>query len=352
MHLLTHSTIVSPLTRIRQERLLPGEGNVLAKIGQEVSPVQVVVRAPLKTNFHVVPVSKLLGIPPEKLVENLLVAKGAVVEQGDPLIEKQRFGRKGFDSPVDGTLYAIVNGRLVFQQASHFSELRALARGRVVNRIPGRGVVLEINGARIQAIWDSGKEGFGTIRMAMETADTPFTNDQLEAEVTNQVLITGKITQADALNRANLAGINGLIAGSITAKLLPTAKSVNYPIFITDGIGEQGMSYPVFSLLRQSEAREVALFKSPSDPSDVRPEIIIPLDAISGERLPLTGKPLSIDQTVRLLREPYNNQIGTIVHIYQHTRLTSIGTRAYGVDVKLSDGKVVFVPIANLDIIV
>jgi len=351
MDFLTHSTIVSPLTRIRQERLLPGKGEVLAKIGQVMTPVQVVARMPLKSNFQVVPVCRLLHISPEELANNLLINPGDMVEKGTPLVKKRGLGRKVFVSPVDGTLYDVVNGRLVFQQVADLITLRALAHSRVVNRIAERGVILEINGARVQAVWDSGKEGFGIIHVAGATAVTPLNANQLDGDLSERILVTGAITQTDVLEQADYAQLGGLIAGSIAADLLPPARSVSYPIFITDGFGAQGMADPTFQLFQQLEARDVALFTQPPGQAGRRPEIVIPLDTIPGDAPP-AGQPLAAGQTVRILRPPFHNQVGVVMHIYQRTHRTPIGVRTYGADVQLPDGQITFVPIANLDVII
>jgi hypothetical protein len=352
MEFLTRSTIISPLTLIRRERLLPDVGTIVAKIGQEVSPVQVVARAPLKMNFHVVPVGKMLGLSASELVDALLINIGMTIDQGTPLIKKSSVSRKAFNSPVDGTLYDIANGNLVFRQISDVVELRSLARGRVVNHLGNRGVVLEINGSRIQAIWDSGKEGYGTIHVAVETAVTPFIGSQIYADVAKQVLVTGIVNDAEALEQAERAAVSGLIAGSITADLLPLAKSVSFPVFITNGIGEQGMAQPVFDLLQKSEAREVALFTPPRDQSGARSEIIIPLEVASKDILPPADRPLTIGQRIRILRPPYQNQIGNVKQIFHRKQLTTIGTRVHGAEIKLVDGTAVFVPIANLEAII
>lgn len=352
MNYYTRSTIITPLTRIRRERLLPGGGEVIAKIGQEVAPTLIVARMAGKMNFEIVPVCKLLGITQEELSKRLLVRRGDAIKLGTPLVGKAGFGRKGFVSPVDGVLYAIVNGRLVFQQAAQYIELRALAKGRVVNRVANRGVVLEINGSQIQAVWDSGKEGFGVIHTTGATAVAPLTSAQLEDEVNNRILVTGIITQADVLKQAEQAGISGLIAGSIAAHLLPAARAADYPIFVTDGFGEQGMKPQIFQLMQQSEARDVALFKSPPNQSGIRPEIIIPLEAVPGEELLPAGRPLAVGQPVRIMRQPFDNQTGVVVNLRQRTQITPIGSRAYGADVELSDGQVVFTPFANLDAII
>lgn len=352
MEFLTRSTIISPLTLIRRERLLPDVGTIVAKIGQEVSPVQVVARAPLKMNFHVIPAGKILGLSPTELADALLINIGMTIDQGTPLVKKSGVGRKAFNSPVDGTLYDVANGNLVFRQISDVVELRSLARGRVVNHLGNRGVVLEINGSRIQAIWDSGKEGYGTIHVAVETAVTPFTGSQIYADVAKQVLVTGIVNDAEALEQAERAAVSGLIAGSITADLLPLAKSVSFPVFITNGIGEQGMAQPIFNLLQKSEAREVALFTPPRDQSGARSEIIIPLEVVSKDRLLPVDRPLTVGQTVRINRPPNENQIGSVKQIFGRKQLTTIGTRVYGAEIKLADGTAVFVPIANLEAII
>ena len=352
MEYLTRSTIVSPLTLIRRERLLPDVGTIVAKIGQEVSPVQVVARAPLKMNFHVVPAGKILDLSPAELADSLLINIGMTIDQGTPLVKKSGVSRKSFNSPVDGTLYDVANGNLVFRQVSDVVELRALARGRVVNHLGNRGVVLEINGSRIQAIWNSGKEGYGTIHVAVETAVTPFTGSQIYADVAKQVLVTGIVKDVEALEQAERAAISGLIAGSITADLLPLAKSVSFPVFITNGIGEQGMAQPIFDLLQKSEAREVALFAPPQGQSGSRSEIIIPLEVVSKDIVPPVDRPLTVGQAVRIIRPPYENQTGSVKQIFNRKQLTTIGTRVHGVEIKLVDGTAVFVPIANLEVII
>ena len=352
MDFLTRSTIISPLTLIRRERMLPDAGTIVAKIGQEVSPVMVVARAPLKMNFQVVPVATILDMSSEEVADSLLVNIGMTVDQGTPLVKKRGIGRKPFVSPVDGMLYDVVNGSLVFRQVSDFVELRALARGRVVNHLGNRGVVLEISGSRIQAVWDSGKEGFGTIHVAVETAVTPFNASQIYADVAKQVLVTGLVNDAEALQQAERAAVSGLIAGSITADLLPLAQSLSFPVFITNGIGRQGMAQPIFNLLQKSEAREVALFTPPPNQPGARPEIVIPLETVASNTLPPADRPLAVGQTVRIVRPPHENKTGTVTRVYQRKRLTAVGVRAHGVDVELADGTAVFVPIANLEAII
>jgi hypothetical protein len=76
------------------------------------------------------------------------------------------------------------------------------------------------------------------------------------------------------------------------------------------------------------------------------------LEAVSKDTVQPAGDPLAVGQTVRIIRPPHANQTGAVTHIYQQKRLTTIGTRVYGADIKLADGTAVFVPIANLEAII
>jgi hypothetical protein len=63
-------------------------------------------------------------------------------------------------------------------------------------------------------------------------------------------------------------------------------------------------------------------------------------------------QPLAIDHMVRILRAPYTGQTGQVMRLNHYRKRTETGIVAYGADVKLTDGNVVFVPYANLDTII
>lgn len=347
------STIVEPLIKIRQERLLPMRGEVVARVGQEVSPGQVVARSSGELDFVVIPVSEKLRIVPDDIEKYLQVQIGEPVEQGTVLVEQRRLiGGKTLVSPVEGSLYDVKNGRLIIQRATDRVELRALLQGRVVNQIPGRGVVLEAHGSLIQGVWGSGKEGVGPLKVVARGPDSILQMGQLDAEVTNKVVIAGRINQPDVLEKAAQLEVRGIILGSMSSALCQMAGSLPFPVILTDGIGQQRMALPVFQLLQQAEGREASIFGRFPDALGNRPEIVIPGTAVSTTDPPSNRKLLAVGQTVRILRTPYSSQVGQVVNLYTYAQLTPIGIRARGADVKLPDGNVVFVPYANLDAII
>ncbi len=352
MKIITRSTFVQPNVKLRRERLLPEPGNVVASPGQEVTPVQVVARTQRPARFHIVPASELWHISPAQVEEYLLVGEGTPVGAGDVLLEKKQFlGKKQLESPVDGVFFGLNNGRLVLQQYEWF-ELRALVNARVVNAIPKRGIVLEITGSQIQGVWGSGKEGYGRLHLVTTNEKKPLVLEEID-NAENSIIVAGVVNNPDILQQLPRLGVSGLIAGSLTTNVLHKAASLDLPIIVTDGIGTQGLSRSIYDLLRDYKDADVALFARQADYWGNRPEIIISHDKTSGMlATPDPQQPLKTGQHVRILRAPYQNQIGEVVYFYQRLKETEIGTKVRGADVRLIDGNIVFVPYANLDTIV
>jgi hypothetical protein len=345
------STIVEPLTKIRRERLLPAIGDVVVRTGQEVSAMQVVARRPQEMNFRILPLADLLRLSTAELEEHLLVHEGDSIEQGTPLVAKRGLFGRPYLSPADGTIYKIVNGRLILQRTTGWNELRAILPGRVVSQIPNRGVVIEANGSLIQGIWSSGKNGFGQLKMVARSADQPFTAHQLTDETEDSVVVVGAINQLDALRKAAQNRVQGVIAPSLRAELIEAACAQAFPILLTDGIGSQRMAEPIFNMLEASENKDVTIFGGSQQNEYGRPEIIILQSALPRLRPDNAPEPMSVGQTVRILRAPYSSETAEVVRLYARAQTTLAGTKVHGADVKLRDGRIDFVPYANLDAI-
>lgn len=349
------TTVVKALTRIRRERLLAQAGEIVVRVGQDVTPVQVVVRAAEETGFYIVRAHELLGVPPEEVEKYLLVQVGAALQRGMPLLRKPGYlGRgKQIKAPIDGVLHRVAKGYLVLQQTPNLIELRAMMQGRVAALVGGRGVVLETSGSLIQAIWDNGQEGYGKIKVVASSPMAPLVVGQIGPEARETIVVAGHLNNLELLQQAEVIGLRGAVFGSAPAELCQALAHFSFPVFLTDGIGFQPMAEPIFELLQQSEEREASLLSRVSQRLGSRPEIIIPLPAAGAlaESLPNQIVPLAVGQTVRLLRAPYSSLTGEVVALYNQARPTATGLRLPGADVKLSNGEVIAVPYTNVDVI-
>ncbi len=351
----SRATRIQPLTLVRRERFLAGSGEVTVSHSQELSPVQVVAKAPRRNQYVVIPACERLGISTQQLEKGLKVAEGEIVREGMPLAQKPGLlgRRKMIRAPVNGTLIQIKNGRLIIQKPSATLELRALMSGKVATIFPDKGVVIETPGALVDAVWDSGKEGIGYLHIGVDSPEGTLQSDDISIELRSKVLIAGRVNSADALRKAEENGIRGVVAGSMPAALIPTATKLSIPLFLTESIGNVPMSTPIFDLLVQLQGNLISLLSQSKAAPGRRPALIIPLES---DKLPeesqIEDMEIKIGQQVRLLRNPNQGAIGVIKQVYQHGKTTDAGIRMPGADVQLADNTRLFVPHTNLDRIV
>lgn len=348
----TRTTIIQPHMKIRRERVLPQSGEMIVKIGTEVTPGQIVARTPMQIVFAIVDAGQILGVSPEKVNALIEVENNAAVDEGTVLAKKKGLRARQVLSPVAGKLYDVINGRIFIQQAADWVETPALVSGKVVSHVGNRGVVIETYGAFIQGIWGSRNENHGKLKIMSRSNNGFLAKDQLTDDVSKHILAVGRLEHIEVLHLAQEMGIAGIIAGSMTADLCDAAYQLNYPVILTDGVGKQSMSPVIFGLLQQVEGRETSLFANYDASRGQRPEIIIPEPATPSSEAVQANKPLQIGQKVRLLRAPFVGQTGEVVEIFTLSQLLATGAKAQGANIRLADGQVVFTPFANVDVIV
>lgn len=354
MEFYTSMTKVRMLTRIRRARLLPRLGEVVVPIGQEVNPVHVLARATDVTSYQILRAANLLGIPDKDLGEYLLVKEGDLLKRGTPLMRKPGlFGRaKVYRSPVEGVLLQVRDGCLVMEKTGGLIELRAMMSGRVSSIVPGRGAMLETVATQIEGIWDSGKEGFGRLSIATESNDIELDPNNIGRAGHGSVIVAGKITQLDSLEALEELNVRGLIVGGLPSQLYQKASTFPFPIIVTDGIGQQVMSQPIFDLLRQSEGRQASILSSSEKPRKQRSEIIIPLPTTHNiDQLKSSQSTITVGSQVRVWRMADDGATGRVARVYVHPRKTKVGALLPGADVEFSTGNIQFIPFRNLDLI-
>jgi len=354
MQTVIRTTVVAPHIRVRVRRLLPIAGEIITGIGQTVNPMQTVARATQYTRYRILPLSDILQISPAELSNFLTVHEGDRITQGMTLVDKKGFlgRRQQYQSPLDGEVYEMSNGRLILRQMSEIIELRALVAGRIIEYVDNLGVVLETFGSLIQAAWSTDDEDAGLLKVMATAPNSMFFPEQITAEVSSSILVVGRFDQLKVLERARDTGVRGIITGSLPANICRLASMIDLPVFVTDGIGLQGMSAPVFDLLQAADGQRTALLGRKSGIRTDRPQIVIQADKKTTTDPRSAAEPLAVGQTVRLLRQPFLNQVATVSHLYTLAQATPSGIKAHGADVRLENGQVVFVPYANMEAII
>lgn len=353
MNQYSRKTIVSPLTRVRRQRLLPKGGEIVVKIGQEVSPLQVLARAPLNMQYHVLFAAKIFNVPPLAFDDYVLVKEGDKVEVGTPLARKKRLiGQQTFESPLEGEIAKIYSGRIVIKQATDYIELRSMIKGDVIHYIGDRGVTLEIIGSQIQAMWSTGDVAYGQLRVVGDKANRTLNLADISDDISNQILAAGHLDSLDTVLTAVQEGAKGFVFGTMSAELAVACQDIDTTLLLTDGFGEHGMASPIFDQLQRLVNKDATIFARDGVNANQRAELIVPQAGRPSLEEPEYNETLQVGHTVRILRQPYLGQTGTVEYVFNKFHKTPSGVRVRGANVRLPNGQTVFVPAANLDAII
>lgn len=341
---------VTPLTNVRRERMLPVAGEILVHMGERVEPIQVVARANLPGEFHILPVARLLGVPATRSERCLQVKLGDEVRQGQVIAAR---GRNRVRSPINGVLTASGAGRVLIEAQPTVLELRAYLHGAVANVLRNVGVVVETTGAVIQGTWGTGGENFGVLRCLVKNPDKPLRAKDIDPSCHGTIIIGGSGLDNAVLERAQELQVRGIVVGGFSPELIPRANPLPFPVIATEGIGDVPMSEPVFRLLTTHEGREASISGHTRVRwGVVRPEVVIPLPAETVPPAPPPGDtPLAVGAWVRVVRAPYAGQVGQVKALPAHTHRIETGARVHGAEIELSGGASVFVPLANLEVL-
>jgi len=343
---------ILPLATIERERLLPVQGQVLARLNQKVSPTDIVAEAVWARDHMFLDVARILNLP-ASAADRLIRCKvgdqlpaGAIIAMGRGLFPKTvRLARPG-------RVVAVGEGQVLIESGEVRMELRAGLSGTVVQIIPERGVVIKTSGALVQCLWGNGRVDSGMILNMAEQPHTVLTPQRLDVSMRGSIIVAGQVQDAATLQAAADLPLRGLILASLPPSLLPVAREMRYPIVLTDGFGALPMNSAAYRLITTNDKREVTLNAETHDRySGARPEIIIPLPVTSEPPVPRAVETFKSGQTVRLRCAPAMGGIGTLVALRPGLTTFPSGVRAAAAEVKLENGEHLSVPLVNLEVV-
>jgi hypothetical protein len=342
---------VIPLATIVRERRLPVKGNVRVRVGQKVSPGDIVADASWSREHIFLDVASTLGITAiaaEKLVRYKAgdgIRIGAVIAKGGGLLPKT------VTAPRTGRVVATGGGQVLIESGESRMELRAGLSGTVRDIVPDRGVVVQTTGALVQGVWGNGRIDTGVMINLADKPDAVLTPARMDVSMRGSILVGGQVQDVEVLRTGTEIAIRGLLIGSIFPSLVAAARDVRYPIVVTDGFGTMPMNSAAHRLLSTNSKREVTLNAEVYDRNTgSRPEAIIPLPGPGAPAL-RDLQELALGQTVRVRRQPAPGMIGTILDLPGGLTTFPSGLSAPGAEVRLENGQELLVPLVNLEVV-
>ena len=348
-------TFILGLTTIRRERRLPPSalGHATARDGSHVEAQDIVLTGSLPGDFMIVDALEPLGLKKaEQLTEEMInVQAGNTVEKGRVLAQN---GKRMLRAPVNALIAQVDNGQIILQANPVHIDIEAMCPGEITSVRGNTEVLLETVGALIQCAWGNGKRAYSQYKMEPEGGIETMPDDSMLSQFRNNaVILNHPIQSFKTFSVAVVQEMTAIVAPSMRADLREMALRQPIPIILTEGFGDLQMSDLVYNLLRDNVGRPAMYDASePERWSPNRPEIVIPLPyGGSLPPSPETDQPLTEGAQVRMRRAPYPGMSGRVRRLVDTPRAVENGLRLPGAEVQLSDGRTVFVPLANLELL-
>jgi hypothetical protein len=371
------------MATVVKERKLPIAGDVLLKEGESVSYDSKVATASLPGRISVVNAAAILNLEvissagemPDKasigLAKFMLKKIGDNVEKNEVIARRRgMFGlyQRECRSPAQGTLeyFSDVTGQVLIREPSLPLTIDAYIPGTVTKVIPKEGVVIETPAAYIQGIFGIGGETHGELRMLAESPEDVLASELITKECSGKIIVGGSIVDVSALKKSVEIGARGIIIGGIRDGDLSSfmgydigvaitgEEKVGLTLILMEGFGKMRMAAKTFNLLKRYDGRLACINGATQIRAGVlRPEIIIPFDkSIDGEddeKLLLEG--LKPGLPVRIIGHPYFGALGKVTSLPIDLQKVETESDVRVLEVELEDGRRVFVPRANVELI-
>ena len=371
-HAYTPGLKVSEKAVIRKERKLPLWGDVLVNKGDRVKAEDVVARALLPGPVHPKNLAGELGIPPSELKNALIVKKGESIKKGQVIARaKVFFGlfKVEATSPIDGYLedFSEITGQVILRENPIPVEVLAYLDGVVEEVIPREGVIIRTVAGLVQGIFGVGGEKIGTLKVAVDSPYDILKSDRINENLKGAIVVGGRTADIDAINKAAEVGIKALVLGSIDDGVLREFvgydigvaitgnENVPFTLIITEGFGDLPMAERTFNLFKKFEGLKASANGATQIRAGVqRPEVIIfrkDVDPFEEVEDKLESGHLDIGTTVRIIRDPYFGEIGTVIDLPNEPIVIETESKVRVLKVRLMDGREVVIPRANVELI-
>lgn len=344
-----------PLVRVGRARVLPVPGEVQVRVGQSVSPADVIAETVNPAPAVLIDVARALDVDEREVPRLMQVRPGETVDAGETIAcrpDLRGLYVRRCRSPVKGQLVAQAAGWVIIRPSGERYICAAGLYGEVARIIPNYGAIIRADVTRVHGVWGTGGEAHGPLGVVSTRRDDMLLPTMIHERHRDCVLIVGAGITSEGMEVALAAGVKGIITGSLDAAWLNTGKRPPLPVMITEGWGRLPMAGPVFNLLHSLQGREALLIAAPVDSiHGTGPEVLVSHGVGKRANVPREEEILSakIGVTVRLTREPYLGSIGWLeeptARLSRHDRFGYYRV----VEVVLGDGQRITVPAENIE---
>jgi hypothetical protein len=371
-HAYTPGLKVTDNQIVKKNRILPLKGEVIVKVGDNVEPEDVVAQTYLPGNVVPINVANILGIPPEDLSMVMTKKERDAINEGEQIALKRSFIKwfnKGCNATIDGTIESIshITGQVLQRGKPIPVQVKAYVKGKVLEVIPGEGVVVGCQAAFVQGIFGIGGETFGNIKMAVTDNATVLSDDKITDDMSGKVIVGGSLVTAEALKKAIKVKAKGIVVGGFDDKdlrdflgydigvAITGSEEKGITLVVTEGFGKINMAQKTFELLKRHEG-EMACINGATQirAGVIRPEVVIPRsrDVTKDQKSEAAGMHgLESGSPIRVIRHPHFGKLGKVTSLPPQLQKLESESSARVLEVEFDGGSRAVVPRANVEMI-
>ena len=190
--MIASTTKINGFTAFQRARLLPIEGRVLARIGQTVKPDTIVAEATLAPHVEVLDVRPVIAGTNQQDFKSMVERDvGERVEDGDVIIATGGTLNRVLRAKANGIIRAVSPTQVLIEVSKNPHRLRAAYFGKIIEIIPDRGIILEMQGSLLQGVWGNGQFAAGKLISVTDMANQVLEQDHLKADCVDTIVLAG-----------------------------------------------------------------------------------------------------------------------------------------------------------------
>lgn len=364
---------------IRVRRMLKGAGVLNVKVGQQVTPSDVLGTAQVSAGFRTINLADLLKASAADIQKYMKINLGQRIYKDELLAYRSGFlvGKRVVTSPSDGVLDFInpKTGEVRLKFLPKRQDLPAGVFGiiEMVDQQKGQ-VIIRTQATVVHGMFGSGRPRDGVI-MVISKRDQLIDRTLISPKLEEHILVGGSLVFKEAIAASISVGISGIITGGINAQdyrgmagrrlIFPKRleNDIGVSIIVTEGFGSIPIGEDIYEILKAYDGRfasvdgNKSLLYLPSFKSEslmkVRKTSLPPLqdeELVVGD-LDQELVEAAAGLWVRIIGNSFAGEQGKIVAMDKMETQIPPGIRTVMAVVETSRRKIK-VPIANLEILV
>lgn len=323
------------------ERLSAGGGEFLVKVGEKVEPFTVVGRCLRSSERKTVNLCDLFKVRPEVLLKGLFFNQTFSVNE--PVAMFRGFFKKTYLAPFSGQIESFNkdSGELTISSLPEPKKILSGLAGEVFDVISGKSLLIKSVADLVVGVWGKGDDISGELVIEEKITDPSLIKSYLKGKI----LAVKEPLRGQVLDELVKIGLGGLVVGSLFSRDIA---ALSFPVLLTEGVGELSMSTISWDFLSKVPSRHCYL-------SANNRYLAVPIEE---GRKPLDTQDIysrdsfNIGDKVKIFSLTNFGLEGEVVELSDGEITFPSGLTFSSALIKVSEGEKIWIPLANLGLLV